>query len=102
MDDERQERSTDVGTSAGAAASEAAAYARAGEVLTRWVNERLATSPPAVLALGTKRATVLELQPAGALRVEVAGEAGAAPEPQLVALDGPRLEALLRRLLQGR
>ncbi|HEY9285904.1 MAG TPA: hypothetical protein VIP46_20815 [Pyrinomonadaceae bacterium] len=71
-------------------------------MLTRWVNERLAASPPAMLALGTKRATVLELLPAGALRCEVEGESGRAPEPQLVALDGPRLEALLRRLLHGR
>lgn len=101
MDDETRERSADAGTSPPAeAAAEAVAHARAGEVLTIWVNRKLAEGPPAVIVLGTKRATALELLPDGALRVEVAGEPGAQPQPQpqLVALDEGLLEALLRRL----
>lgn len=97
-DETRDGGSADAGTSP----AEAVAHARAGEALTTWVNRKLAGGPPAVLRLGTKQATALELLQDGALRVEVAGESGAAPQEQLVALDETLLEALLRRLLAGR
>lgn len=100
MGDETQGRSADAGTSPPDVAAEVAAHVRSGEVLAAWINRKLTEGPPAVIVLGTKRATALELLPAGALRVEVAGEAGA--ETQLVALDEALLEALLRRLLTGR